>query len=161
VIITDSLSTLIAIEGDIKSKNPKTLSLRKLLDEEREKITLLWVPGRMGIPGNEIADEEAKATLKYDLLATEKYPSQDLINWIKTEDKKTRKARCQNSENNMKNRKKRSNGIKIRKDEKPRPGRNLQVTNGYTMSPHGFIINKQDNNEYPSCNVGLTVDHIL
>jgi hypothetical protein len=26
-----------------------------------------------------------------DLLATEKYPPQDLINWVKTEDKKTRK----------------------------------------------------------------------
>jgi hypothetical protein len=32
VIITDSLSTLMAVEGDINSKNPKTLSLRKLLD---------------------------------------------------------------------------------------------------------------------------------
>jgi hypothetical protein len=37
-----------AIEGDINSNNPKTLSLRKLLDEEREKVTLLWVPGHMG-----------------------------------------------------------------------------------------------------------------
>jgi ribonuclease HI len=55
MIITDSLSTL-------------TLSLRKLLDEEREKATLLWVPGHMGIPGTEIADEEAKD----DLLATAK-----------------------------------------------------------------------------------------
>jgi ribonuclease HI len=59
MIITDSLSTL-------------TLSLRKLLDEEREKATLLWVPGHMGIPGTEIADEEAKVTLEDDLLATEK-----------------------------------------------------------------------------------------
>jgi hypothetical protein len=41
-----------------------------------------------------------------DLLATKKYPPQDLINWIKTEDKKTRKTRWQNSENNKKNRKK-------------------------------------------------------
>jgi hypothetical protein len=30
-----------AVEGDLNSKNPKTLSLRKLLDEKREKITLL------------------------------------------------------------------------------------------------------------------------
>jgi ribonuclease HI len=60
-----------AIEGDINSKNLKTLSLRKLLDEEIEKITLLWRPRHMGIRGNEIADEEAKAALEDDLLFTE------------------------------------------------------------------------------------------
>jgi hypothetical protein len=70
----------------------------KLLDEEREKVTLLWVPGHMGIPGNEIADEEAKAALQHDFLTTKKYPPQYLIKWIKTEDKKTRKARWQNSD---------------------------------------------------------------
>jgi hypothetical protein len=67
-----------AIEGDINSKNPKTLSIRKLQS--------LLVPGHMGISGNEIANEEAKTALKDDLLATEKYPPQDLINWMKTED---------------------------------------------------------------------------
>jgi hypothetical protein len=60
----------------------------------------------MGIPVNEIADEAAKAALEDDLLSTKKYPPQDLINWIKPEDKKTRKTRWQNSENNLKNRKK-------------------------------------------------------
>jgi hypothetical protein len=45
----------------------------------------------MGIPGNEIADEEAKAALENDLLATQKYPPPDLTNWIKTEDKKNKK----------------------------------------------------------------------
>jgi hypothetical protein len=53
-----------AVEGDINSKNPKTLSLRKLLDEEIEKVT------HMGIPGNEIVDEEAKAALEDDFSAT-------------------------------------------------------------------------------------------
>jgi archaellum biogenesis ATPase FlaH len=33
VIITDSFSTLMALESDNNSKNPKTMSLRKLLDE--------------------------------------------------------------------------------------------------------------------------------
>jgi ribonuclease HI len=47
------------VEGDINLKNPKTLPLRKLLDEEIEKVTPLWSPGHMGIPGNEIVDEEA------------------------------------------------------------------------------------------------------
>jgi hypothetical protein len=36
----------------------------------------------MGIPGNVIADGEAKATLEDDLLETEKYPPKDLFNWI-------------------------------------------------------------------------------
>jgi ribonuclease HI len=70
VILTDFFSTLMAIEGDFNSENPKTLSLRKLLEEERVKVTLLWVPGHTGIPGNEIAHEEAKAALENDLLAT-------------------------------------------------------------------------------------------
>jgi hypothetical protein len=95
-----------ASEGDINSKNPKTLSLRKLLDDERKKVILLWVPSHMRIPGNEIADEEAKAALEDDHLATAKYPPQDLFNWIKTDDKKTRKTRWEKSKNNMKNRKK-------------------------------------------------------
>jgi ribonuclease HI len=81
------------VAGDINSKNPKTLSLLKLLNEERE--TLFWVQGQMGIQRNRIADEEAKAALEDDFLTTEKYPPQDLINGIKTEDKKTRKTRWQ------------------------------------------------------------------
>jgi ribonuclease HI len=68
------------IEGEIYSKNPKTLSLRKLLDEEIKKVTLLWAPSHMGIPGNEMAGEEAQAALEDEFLATKKYPPQDLIN---------------------------------------------------------------------------------
>jgi hypothetical protein len=91
-----------AIEVAIISKNPKTLSRRKLLDEEGEKVNFLWMPAHKEVAGNYIADKEAKAALDDDLLSAEKYPSQDLINWIKTEDKKSRKTRWKNSENNMK-----------------------------------------------------------
>jgi ribonuclease HI len=82
-----------AVEGNINSKNSKTPSLRKFLDEKRDEVTLLWVPGHMGIPGSEKANEGVKPALEEDLLATEKYPPQDLIHWLKTEDKKTKKAR--------------------------------------------------------------------
>jgi hypothetical protein len=47
----------------------------------------------MGIPGNNITDEEAKAAVEDDLSSTKKI--QDLSNWIKIEDKKTRKTRLQ------------------------------------------------------------------
>jgi hypothetical protein len=45
----DSFNTLMAVESDINSKYPKTVSLRKLLDKETEKVTFLWVPGHMGM----------------------------------------------------------------------------------------------------------------
>jgi hypothetical protein len=50
VIKTEFFSTLMAVDGDINSKNPKTLSPRELLDEEREKVTLFCKPGHMIIP---------------------------------------------------------------------------------------------------------------
>jgi hypothetical protein len=45
VIITDSLSTMMAVSDRKRTKNPKTQTIRKLMDQQREKITLLWVPG--------------------------------------------------------------------------------------------------------------------
>jgi hypothetical protein len=48
VIITDSLSTLTAINGNNHIKNPKTIKLREMMDRNRKQITLLWVPRHMG-----------------------------------------------------------------------------------------------------------------
>jgi DNA repair exonuclease SbcCD nuclease subunit len=106
----------------------------------------------MGIPGNEIADKEVKADLENELLSTEKYPPQDLIIWIKTEDKKTRKTRWQNSENNMKNRKKRSIFHSTRKDKKTKPGCNLleplTTRIRYTEGKENYDITLRNDNDY-------------
>jgi hypothetical protein len=48
----DFLSTFMAVEVDIKSTYPKTLLLNKLLDEDKEKVTLLWGPGHIVVPRN-------------------------------------------------------------------------------------------------------------
>jgi hypothetical protein len=116
----------------------------------------------MGISENIIADEKLKAALENDLLSTKKkYPIQDLINWIKTEDKKTRKTRWQKSENNMKNMKKETKWNRHEKMKRRDQVVNSRSQTGYTMVTHGYIINKQDNNKCPFCNVRLSVDHIL
>jgi hypothetical protein len=39
------------------TKNPKTQTIRMMLDHEGPKITLLWVPSHVGIPGNEKANQ--------------------------------------------------------------------------------------------------------
>jgi ribonuclease HI len=103
VIITNSLSTLTAINNH--AKNRKTIKLREMMDRNENQITLLWVPGHMGIPGNEQADEEAKAALDDDVQQNEEYPSKDLEKWFKTETTKITKERLRNGSNNMKGRK--------------------------------------------------------
>jgi hypothetical protein len=79
-----------AVEGHINSKNSKTQSLRKLLDEEKEKVTLLWVPGQIkSCPGRRSLSHRKIPTTISDQL---------------DQKRKTRKIR-----------KMRSNGIKTRK----------------------------------------------
>jgi hypothetical protein len=101
VIITDSLSTLTVING----------KLREMMDRNRKQITLLWVPGHIGIPGNEQADKETKAALDDDIQQNEEYPPKDLEKWLKTETTKINKERWKNGRKNMKE-------IKIEHDEK-------------------------------------------
>jgi hypothetical protein len=53
VIITDSLNTIMAAENRTPTKNPKAQTIRMMLDHEGPRMTLLWVPCDVGIPGNE------------------------------------------------------------------------------------------------------------
>jgi ribonuclease HI len=64
VIDMDSLNTMMAVEGSKCTKNPKTRRIRELLDQEKGRVKLLWIPSHSGITGNERADEAAKKRVR-------------------------------------------------------------------------------------------------
>lgn len=67
VICTDSLSTLTAITNT-KNKTPIIVTIRDKLIKNQGNIKLLWVPGHVGIKGNEDADAAAKNAVNEPLL---------------------------------------------------------------------------------------------
>jgi ribonuclease HI len=59
-----------------RTKNPKEQTIRKLMDQQGGKITLLWVPEHVSITSNEITDIAAKEALNERIqicLSSEKY----------------------------------------------------------------------------------------
>jgi ribonuclease HI len=64
----DSLSTMMAVSD---RKRTKTQTIRKLMDQQGGKITLLWVPGHVGITGNKTADTAAKKAMNERIKNTE------------------------------------------------------------------------------------------
>jgi ribonuclease HI len=47
------------------------------MEQKPSKITLLWVSSRVGIPGNETADEAVKEVLDEEIQHNEKYLPHD------------------------------------------------------------------------------------
>jgi hypothetical protein len=157
VIITDSLSTMMAVSDRKRSKNPKTQTIRKLMDQKPSNITLLWVPSHVGIPENETADNAAK-----EALDKEKKPPQDLIKWMKNKQQKEQEKKWERSTSTMKERKhffeKNTNTKTLNRREQVVVSR-LRI--GYTRATHASFMNKDLSTECPFCAVKVTVDHIL
>jgi ribonuclease HI len=63
VIMTDSLSSLTALEIVYPGKNLSIPKILNLLAEEGKNLKLMWVPAQTGIKGNESADKAAKEAL--------------------------------------------------------------------------------------------------
>jgi hypothetical protein len=63
-------------------KNSKSQIIRKLLEQEGDKLTLLWVLSPVLIPGNEETNNVANESLDENLVITEKDPPQKFVKWI-------------------------------------------------------------------------------
>jgi hypothetical protein len=162
MIAMDFLSTMTAVEGKRWIKNPETRRIRELLDQEKGRVKLMWIPSHSEITGNERVDEAAKNALKKDINNRELYPPQHLINLMKKNDGKNRQERWAQGKNTMRFRKETIEW----KDDSTNPSRKERVVvsrlrTRYTRATHTHVIEKTPSTEYPLCGVSLTTKHIL
>jgi ribonuclease HI len=85
--MTDSLSSLTALEKKIPSKNSMENKMN-MLAEKGESLKLMWVPAHTEIEGNEAADVAAKDALNEDILPGTKATEMDWKRWLKKNSKK-------------------------------------------------------------------------
>jgi ribonuclease HI len=60
IIMTDSLSNIVAQEKTFTGGNSKKMALKDLMAEECSNLKLMWVSAHVGIKGNETVDKAAK-----------------------------------------------------------------------------------------------------
>ncbi|KAG5865562.1 hypothetical protein JTB14_026677 [Gonioctena quinquepunctata] len=69
LICSDSLSAIQAL-GDVYSRDPmikQVLALMDWLRQQNKHICLIWIPGHVGIYGNELADQAARNAASMDI----------------------------------------------------------------------------------------------
>jgi ribonuclease HI len=72
--------------------NPKVVRMMNQIHREKEHLILMWVPGHVGIQGNEKADLHAKAALQRKTKKNYKTIAKDGKNWIREKQKGMRQV---------------------------------------------------------------------
>jgi hypothetical protein len=90
-----------AAESRKPTENPKTRTIKKMLDNEEPRITLTWVSSHEGIPSNKKANQAAKEALDEEIQTNERYPPDNLKKWLTKENFTKRDQRWKNGNNEM------------------------------------------------------------
>ncbi|KAG8275384.1 hypothetical protein J6590_108464 [Homalodisca vitripennis] len=164
VICSDSLSGIQAI-SDMYSKH---IIIREIwhslssLQSEGVAVFLVWVPGHIGVSGNELADRGAKEALQLQPY-TARMISSDIIPVVKGKLKAKWNSEWRAVVNNK---------LRLIKDcvglweTANRPSRREEVVLcrlrlGHTLLTHGFLMSRDDPPVCDTCDTVITVKHVL
>ena len=164
-IYSDSLSSIQAIKHNKKLKLvTEILQLSKYVQKNGVNVSICWIPGHVGIRGNESADHEAKEATKTPCNIRKEIPFKDVKAYIKESFRKQRKTKWRDKPPESSklraimpdlNSKPPNYGLK-RKDSI----KIVRLQIGHTKVTHRYIFDKFE----PRCQLcadPLTVKHIL
>jgi hypothetical protein len=153
---------LVAASDEKNTKNPKTWTIRKLIGQEEDEVTLLWVLSNIGIPGNIKSGNAVREAFNENLDRTKEYPLQDLANWITEQHEEQQQTQWEQTGSQMRNQKplrtKRNNTSEMKRRDQVVISR---PRTGYSRATHSQIINHEPPPECPFCDTKVTTDHIL
>lgn len=166
LICTDSLSSVQAMD-DLYSSNPLVQNILTLLTNitsKNVKLEICWIPGHVGIKGNELADEAAKLAVTKATVDDKRMTHSDL----KLHFKSTLARGFQKLWDNETNNKLKTIKPTVEPwDSSRRNNRREEVILtrlriGHTLITHSFLFSlEQTPPRCATCNETLTVRHIL
>ena len=164
-IFSDSQSALQSLNKPSPT-HPLLFIIHKLLNrmkEGKKQVNFCWVPGHVGIPGNEKADTAAKSANRPEIPLFEKVPPLDLKRtFIQHSISKWQSNWSAQLHNKLFN-------IKPRVREWPSSYQNLRRNEvvlsrlriGHTRLTHRYLMEQQPPPICPSCQTRITVPHFL
>lgn len=156
VIFSDSASVLAAIEGG-HSTHPLIQQIEIIMKEKN--VTLCWVPGHVGIAGNEEADKLASYASNIEISKIP-VPARDVRKWSKTQIIVAWEKEWRDERNLFLRRIKSSviPGVDQAVQADQRALTRLRI--GHTRITHEGIFSKT-RTQCDACKVNLTVEHLL
>ena len=164
-ICTDSKSTLQALQRTDRFCHPGVYDIHQMVLAlaEDQHVTFLWVPGHCGIRGNEMADTLAKEGAALPTPLNEALALGDALHLTKI--KFAHYLQCQWEQNNASH----MYRIKSRlqpwatcsQDSREREVVLARLRCGHTRITHSHLFDRTIPPVCESCNVRLTVEHIL
>ena len=166
VIVSDSQSALMAIET-YNSSHPIVIEIQEWLFlnlNTHKNVQFCWVPSHVGVPLNEIVDKEAKAAIRERSISNRALPFRDYYPII--EEKLKGKWQQNWSSLSGTNKLKRIKSTISQWPTSFQRNRRWEVVLarlrlGHTRLTHRFLMEKTAPPLCRSCNVRLTVEHVL
>ncbi|XP_075163104.1 uncharacterized protein LOC142235729 [Haematobia irritans] len=163
VIFSDSLSAIKSINNLSNTSWTSISKIRDLLITNKNKIKLCWIPGHVGISGNEHADKAAKFACTAPIIADSLIEKNDLKNHIIIE---LNEIKLRNQHNFHHRHYSATNPEYIipcypTNIDKKKIRIFSRLRMGHCITTHQHLINKDKDNNCPNCGDTASIEHIL